>query len=103
MSNRYGLPWMETETVQRLLGRLKALRIESGLTQEEFAEKSGISYKYYQAVEAGRKKDLRLSTLDRLAAAHGLESWQLLLPGGGANSGAETVKVRSSRTKKTRT
>ena len=102
MSNRYGLPWMETETVQRLLGRLKALRVESGLTQEEFAEKSGISYKYYQAVEAGRKKDLRLSTLDRLASAHGLEPWQLLLPGGGADSGAETAKVRSSRTRKTR-
>ena len=93
---------METETVQRLLGRLKALRVESGLTQEEFAEKSGISYKYYQAVEAGRKKDLRLSTLDRLANAHGLEVWQLLLPGGGAASGAETKKVRSSQARKTR-
>ena len=93
---------METETVQRLLGRLKALRVESGLTQEEFAEKSGISYKYYQAVEAGRKKDLRLSTLDRLAKAHGLEPWQLLLPGGGANSGAGATKVRSSQSKKTR-
>ena len=92
---------METETVQRLLGRLKALRVESGLTQEEFAEKSGISYKYYQAVEAGRKKDLRLSTLDRLAAAHGLEAWQLLLPGGGTDSGSESTKVRSSRTKRT--
>lgn len=93
---------METETVQRLLGRLKALRVESGLTQEEFAEKSGISYKYYQAVEAGRKKDLRLSTLDRLATAHGLEAWQLLLPGGGANLGAQAVKVRSARTKKSK-
>lgn len=90
---------METETVQRLLGRLKALRIESGLTQEEFAEKSGISYKYYQAVEAGRKKDLRLSTLDRLANGHGLEPWQLLLPGGSANIGGKSAKARSSRRK----
>ncbi len=74
---------MAGETVQRLLGRLKALRLERGLTQEQFAEQSGISYKYYQAVEAGRKRDLRLSTLDRLAEAHGLEAWQLLLPGVG--------------------
>lgn len=102
MSSGYGLRWMETETVQRLLGRLKALRVESGLTQEEFAEKAGISYKYYQAVEAGRKKDLRLSTLDRLANAHGLEPWQLLLPGGGTNAGAKITKVRSSRTRKTK-
>lgn len=50
------------------------------MTQEEFAEHSGISYKYYQAVEAGRKPDLRLSTLERLAKGHGLEVWQLLAP-----------------------
>lgn len=89
---------MEGGTVQRLLGRLKALRVARGLTQEQFAEQSGISYKYYQAVEAGRKRDLRLSTLDRLAKAHGLEAWQLLLPGGGADSGEEfTAKPLRTR------
>ena len=88
---------METETVQRLLGRLKALRVDSGLTQEEFAEKSGITYKYYQAIESGRKKDLRLSTLDRLAKAHDLEPWQLLLPGGTAKSTSKSTKARSSK------
>lgn len=63
-----------------LLGRLKHLRAQAGVTQEAFAEKAGISYKYYQAVEAGRKVDLRLSTLERLARAHGLEAWEMLLP-----------------------
>jgi len=85
---------MEGGTIQRLLGRLRALRDARGLTQEQFAEKSGISYKYYQAVEAGRKKDLRLSTLDRLAKAHGLETWQLLLPGGDTRAAAKPTKVR---------
>ena len=88
---------MECGTIQRLLGRLKALRVARGLTQEQFAEESGISYKYYQAVEAGRKRDLRLSTLDRLARAHGLETWQLLLPGGGVDSAEETVSARASQ------
>lgn len=74
---------MEWETVERLLERLRTLRTARGLTQEQFAEQSGISYKYYQSVEAGRKKDLRLSTLDRLAKAHGMETWQLLLPNDG--------------------
>jgi hypothetical protein len=37
-------------------------------------------YMYYQAVEAGRKRDLRLSTLERLAAAYGLEVYELLTP-----------------------
>lgn len=71
---------MEGEALHRLLWRLKALRGERGWTQEKFAEVAGMSYKYYQAVEAGRKRDLRLSTLERLAKGHGMESWQLLSP-----------------------
>jgi transcriptional regulator with XRE-family HTH domain len=64
----------------KLLARIKALRKLHGLTQEAFAEKSGISYKYYQAIEAGRKCDLRLSTLERLANAYGIALWQLFSP-----------------------
>ena len=71
---------MVNTTLKRLLHRLKELRAAHGLTQEEFAELSGISYKYYQAVEAGRKPNLRLSTLERLASAYGLQVWQLLGP-----------------------
>ena len=69
---------MQNRTHEHLFKRLKRLREERGLTQEEFAESAGISYKYYQAVEAGRKRNLRLSTLDRLANAHGIETWHLL-------------------------
>ena len=71
---------MADTTLKRLLNRLKQLRKVHGLTQEQFAELTGISYKYYQAVEAGRKPDLRLSTLQRLASAYGIEVWQLLAP-----------------------
>ena len=60
------------------LARLKALRNERGWTQEKFAEVAGMSYKYYQAIEAGRKRDLRLSTLERLAKGHDMEVWRLL-------------------------
>ncbi len=67
-------------TLTRLRSRLWQLREAHGLTQEAFAERSGISYKYYQAVEAGRKRELRLSTLERLARAYGSEVWQLLAP-----------------------
>ena len=94
---------MEDGTVQRLLGRLKALRVARGLTQEEFAEQSGISYKYYQAVEAGRKVDLRLSTLDRLAKAHGLEAWQLILPGVGAKAPDKSPRKPSGQAERSKT
>ncbi len=74
------LALMADTTLKRLLARLKHLRGAHDLTQGRFAELSGISYKYYQAVEAGRNPDLRLSTLQRLAAAYGIEVWQLLGP-----------------------
>ena len=70
---------MDDALVDKLLERLRTLRSEHGLTQEQFAEKAGLTYKHYQAVEAGRKRDMRLSTLCRLAAALGLEPHQLLM------------------------
>lgn len=63
-----------------LLQRLRELRARHGLTQKSFAERAGMSYKHYQAIEAGRKPDLRLSTLERLAAAFNIELWELLRP-----------------------
>jgi len=71
---------LKRPTLTRLLNRLKQLRQAHRLTQEAFAERAGISYKYYQQVEAGRKPDLRLSTLERLAAAYGIEVHELLAP-----------------------
>lgn len=88
---------MRSRTVQCLLEKLRQLRLGRGWTQEEFSEHSGISYKYYQAVEAGRKQDLRLSTLERLAKAHQLEVWQLLLP----DAGVGTSAPKNPRRKKT--
>ena len=71
---------MESENIPSLIQRLRDLREANGLTQEAFAEMAGISYKYYQAVEAGRKRELRLSTLERLARAYGIAVWELLAP-----------------------
>lgn len=63
---------------KRLLARVKQLRETLELTQEQFAERAGLGYKYYQSVEAGRRRDIRLSTLEKLAKACGLELWELL-------------------------
>jgi transcriptional regulator with XRE-family HTH domain len=67
-------------STKQFLTRIKELRKARNLTQEGFSEKSGISYKYYQAIENGRKIDLRFSTLKRIAAAYDIEVWQLLNP-----------------------
>ena len=66
------------DTAERLLARVKQLRKGLGLTQEAFAEKSGLDYKYYQSVEAGRKRDIRLSTIEKLAKACGLKPCELI-------------------------
>ena len=71
---------MPSKTFANLLRRLRELREANGLTQEGFAELAGMSYKYYQAVEAGRKSELRFSTLERLSGAYGIELWELLAP-----------------------
>lgn len=67
-------------SLDTLFERLKVLRKRHGLTQEEFAQIAGLSYKHYQSIEAGRKKQIWLETVDRLAHAYGLEAWELIAP-----------------------
>ena len=56
---------------KRLLARIRELREARGLTQESFAERAGLTCKHYQQVESGRKFDIRLSKL--IKVAEGLE------------------------------
>lgn len=81
---------VRNSTASWLFEKLRELRLHRGLSQEAFAEEAQISYKYYQALEAGRKVDLRLSTVERLARAHGLEVWELLVPHAAAPAVAES-------------
>jgi transcriptional regulator with XRE-family HTH domain len=66
------------DTAKRLLARVKDLREALGLSQEAFAERAGLKYKHYQAIETGRKIDIRFSTLEKLAKACELKPWELL-------------------------
>jgi len=77
-----------------LLKRLRELRQRHDLSQEAFAERAGMSYKYYQAVEAGRKKQLRLSTVEKLAAAYRIEVWELLSPVAPRKTALATKRIR---------
>ncbi len=56
--------------------RLKDLRKLSKLTQEEFAEHADMNYRYYQHLESGRKKFLRIDTIERICRAYGIEVWE---------------------------
>lgn len=67
-------------TMKKLGKRLKELRQEHDLTQEEFGAIAGFSQKHYQQIESGNKKHIWLETVERLAAAYKLEAWQILSP-----------------------
>jgi transcriptional regulator with XRE-family HTH domain len=64
--------------IDTLCQRLRELRSRHGLTQEEFSQIAGMSYKHYQQIESGRKKQVWLETVGRLATAYGLETWELI-------------------------
>jgi transcriptional regulator with XRE-family HTH domain len=49
--------------------RIKELRRQKSLTQEELAEHTKTSYKYIQRIEGNTPPDMRLTTLERIAKA----------------------------------
>lgn len=86
--------------------RLKELRKFAGITQEEFAELSGMSYKFYQHLESGRKKLVRIDTIERICAGYRMELWEffynknsiikkLKVPGQGGRGGRRKNSKRA--------
>ena len=63
-----------------LCTRLRTLRKKHDLTQEAFTEIAQMNLKHYQEIEAGRKRELRLSTIERIAKAYKIEVYQLFAP-----------------------
>ncbi|MDR1144786.1 MAG: helix-turn-helix transcriptional regulator [Verrucomicrobiales bacterium] len=49
--------------------RIRKLREQAGLTQADMAERSGFSLLYYQNIEAGRRVNTPLHTIEKIAAA----------------------------------
>ena len=90
---------MESEVAKRLIERVKRWREDHELTQEAFAERADLKYKHYQAIEAGRKMDFKMSTFEKLARACGREPWELLMPESFAAYVAEAAagKTRGKR------
>jgi transcriptional regulator with XRE-family HTH domain len=66
--------------LRRLAQNLRHLRLCANLTQEQMAEVVGFEYKFYQKLEGGRKPQIKVETVERLARPFGLEVWQILGP-----------------------
>ena len=66
--------------MRRLVGEhVRRLRLEQGLTQEQFAEKSGFTQQYVSDLERGRRNPTVVSLLE-LAQALGATPVDLIAP-----------------------
>ena len=70
----------DDELFQKWLGeRIRAVRRAAGLNQDEFSYAVGVQRSYVGLIENG-KRDVRISTVRRIAAAFGLQPHELLDP-----------------------
>jgi transcriptional regulator with XRE-family HTH domain len=69
------------KSVQALCANIRHARLARGWTQESMAEKVRVSPRHFQDIESQRREGIRLATIDRIAKALGVESWELLRPG----------------------
>ena len=84
---------MTTEEVQLVYSEnIKRRRIEKGLTQEQLAEKIGMSPKYISDIETARKPG-SLDTIIQIANILDFEIYEIFLPS------SKTISYDSKRTK----
>lgn len=68
----------ETETILKEFGdRLHEVRRQNGLTQQEVADRIGLSYTHYSNIESG-KINIKIDTLRKLASCLGVTADYLL-------------------------
>lgn len=85
--------------MRRLVGRnVRRIRLEKGLTQEAFAERSGFSQQYLSDLERGRRNPT-VVTLHELAGALGVSHVALVEPDGEAEA-AKPMRRGGRRTTK---
>lgn len=69
---------MKESIIYKFGKRVRSLRKENKLTQEQLAGLSRISLKYIQKIEGKHPPDIGLEYLEKLAKAFGIPAWKLL-------------------------
>ena len=69
---------MENNICQQLGRRIVELRLKYGLTQEELAERAGVSYKYIQMLEGRKPNKASIVILEKIADGFKIPLWKLL-------------------------
>ena len=81
--------------------RLRDVRLSKGLSQHDLQERSGLFGCYISRVENGHTLPT-LGTLQRMAKAVGIETYQLFFEGDGKPKAVEMNKTETSTTQETR-
>ena len=68
------------QTERFLRNRLRLLRKKADLSQDAVSELAGISFIFYQSIEAGRRPNVSLRTIDKISRAYGLTIHDLFSP-----------------------
>jgi len=93
---RYHRGVSESFALNVLSSNLRHFRLEKGLTQEQLAEKAGVTYRHYQQIEGVDRPGLRIVTAERLAQALEVDLATLFKkhPGVPVLTGIRTDKAR---------
>ena len=81
--------------MRKLVGRnVRRVRLEKGLTQEQFADVSGFSQQYLSSLERGRRNPT-VVTLYELAQALGVSHIDLVVPDDEVQAGDRKPRQRA--------
>jgi transcriptional regulator with XRE-family HTH domain len=62
-----------SDASQFIAGRLRQVRSQAALSQEQAADLVGVTFKYYQRLESGRVLGMRISTIEKITKAYGID------------------------------
>jgi transcriptional regulator with XRE-family HTH domain len=62
-----------SDASQFVASRLRQLRSQASLSQEQAADLVSLTFKYYQRLESGAVLGMRLSTVEKIAKAYGID------------------------------
>jgi transcriptional regulator with XRE-family HTH domain len=62
-----------SEASQFVASRLRQLRSQAALSQEQAADLVGVTFKYYQRLESGRVLGIRISTVEKITKAYDID------------------------------
>lgn len=77
---RYDRSVIVCSTLRILARNLRRYRELKNFTQEQLAERAGVTYRHYQQIEGEDRPGLQVVTVERLAKALGVSASDLLRP-----------------------